>query len=209
MSPHRNQCAQLALTLPQRGGARRGSGRKPAGARAGVSHHGRPAVSRHHPVHVTLRVREHVWNLRSRRCFRLVEAALAASRERGFVRVVHFSVQGNHVHLIVEAHDEAELARGMKGLEVRLARALNRLMTRRGSIFGDPYHGHVLRTRSEVARAVHHVLQNHRGHLARIGGRPSCGAADPFSSAAASGATSAPRTWLLTIGLDGLRAGAS
>jgi hypothetical protein len=41
--------------------------------------------------------------------------------------------------MIVEAPDAESLGRAMKGLEVRMARALNRLMDRRGPVFADRY----------------------------------------------------------------------
>ncbi len=195
---------QLTLTLPVRGGKRRGAGRKPKRGRPGVSHHGRRRTARRYPVHVTLRVQEHVWNLRSRRCFRVIEDALRASRERGFVRVTHVSVQGNHLHLILEAEDNAALARGMKGLEVRVARALNRLMARRGAVFADRYHAHVLRTPAEVRHALAYVLGNFASHARRRGEQVGSTWLDPFAIdpsrplAGSSPALSAPRTWLLT-----------
>jgi len=74
------------------GGARRGAGRKPAGARAGVSHHGRVELVRPSPVHVTLRVLPHVWSLRSGRALAVIQAALSGAKERRELRVVHFSV---------------------------------------------------------------------------------------------------------------------
>jgi putative transposase len=195
---------QLILPLPVRGGKRPGAGRKSKRARPGVSHHGRPRTTRRYPVHVTVRVQDHVWNLRSRRCFRLIEDALEASRERGFFRVTHLSVQGNHVHLIVEAENNTALARGMKGLQVRVARALNRLMERRGPVFADRYHAHVLRTRAEVRHALAYVLGNFASH-ARRGGEPvTFTRLDPFALdgsrplAGSSPVLSSPRTWLLT-----------
>ena len=102
--PAPNTATQQALALPFRGGARRGAGRKPAGDRARVPHAARDEVRPYHPVHVTLRVAEHVWNLRSERSYRIIDAALRAARRRPEFRVVHFSIQGNHVHLIVEAN---------------------------------------------------------------------------------------------------------
>lgn len=208
---------QLSLKLPRRhghGGRRRGAGRKPAGERPGVSHHGRPEVGPRFPIHVTLRALEHVWNLRSRRSFRVVERALSAVLRWREFRVVHFSVQGNHLHLLVEAEDSRALAEGMQGLTVRLARGLNRKMGRRGRVFADRYHAHVLRTPSEVRRALGYVLLNARSHLARMGERPGLFAAfDEYSSAAAFDGwseapraperprlTSPPRTWLLATG---------
>lgn len=208
---------QLSLKLRDRcghGGRRPGAGRKPTGSRTGVSHHGRPLADCRFPVHVTLRALDHVWNLRSRRSFRVVEAALTAMLRWRDFHVVHFSVQGNHLHFLVEADDNRALAEGMQGLSVRLAKGLNRLMGRHGKVFADRYHAHVLRTPSEVRRALSYVLLNARSHLARLGERPGQYAVfDAYSSAAwfdgwtTPGAalpgprlTSPPRTWLLATG---------
>ncbi len=197
--------SQLRLRLkvpPRHGGARRGAGRKPRGARAGVTHHRREEVTRETPVHVTLRLRDHVWNLRSLRALAVFRRALAGMLAFPGFRVVHFSLQGNHLHAIVEAEDNRTLSQGVQGLSVRLAKGLNRMMGRHGAVFSDRYHAHVLRTPSEVARALAYVLQNHRGHMARLGRRASCGPVDPFSSSAAGSAevTARPESWLLARG---------
>ena len=81
------------------------------------------------------------------------------------MRINHFSVQGNHVHLIVEAEDNRALARGMQGLGVRIARALNRVMGKKGAVMADRFHSHLLRTPSEARRAIDYVLRNHVRHL--------------------------------------------
>ena len=44
------------------------------------------------------------------------------------MRLVHSSVHGNHIHLLIEATDNQGLARGMQGLSTRIAKALNRVM---------------------------------------------------------------------------------
>jgi putative transposase len=155
---------QLDLRLPTWGGARPGAGRKPTGDRPGVAHATRPRLAARFPVHVTLRVRPHVYQLRSRRCFRVLGAAFLAARERHGVRLCHYSVQGNHVHLIVEARDAAALGRAMKGLGVRLARGLNRLMGTRGPVLADRYHARILRSPRQVRNALAYVLGNHRHH---------------------------------------------
>jgi len=195
---------QLSLELRTWGGKRKGAGRKPIGARAGVSHAGRAKLSTHHPVHVTWRMLPHVWNLRSRRSFRVLSAAFAEGCDRLGFRLIHFSIQGNHVHLIVEASDEVRLARGLQGLAVRIARGLNKLMGRVGKVFADRYHAHVLRTPAEVARAVAYVLGNFFVHAFRRGERVDTTHTDEFSSAArrenGSPLVAEPRTWLLRVG---------
>ena len=105
-----------------RGGPRRGSGR-PA-RRKGIVHHVRRApVPGNAPVHVTLRVREDVPSLRDRGFVREFRRSLAKACERGNFRVVHYSIQRNHVHLLVESAGKEALGRGMKAISARVARA--------------------------------------------------------------------------------------
>jgi REP element-mobilizing transposase RayT len=180
------------MRLPQWGGRRRGSGRKPKGPRALVSHKARPQFEKATPAHVTLRVAPHVWNLRSRRCFREIEASLAGSLGRLGLRVIEFSVLGNHLHLLVEADTSEALSRGMQGFTIRVAKKLNRLMRRSGRVFADHYHSRLLRSPTELVRALAYVLGNAARHYQGA-------ARDPYSSARTDrGRTVAhPRSWLL------------
>jgi REP element-mobilizing transposase RayT len=166
-----------------------------------LSHKPRERLGRRWPLHVTLRVRDHVFSLRSRRAVRVIEAALRASRERFDPKVVEVSVQGNHVHLLVEAKDHLELARAMQGLCIRIAKGLNKMMRAcgvdaSGRVFADRYHCHVLRTPAEVRNALHYVRTNHRHHFG------SRAAIDEYSSQGllASVVTAATH-WLITTGL--------
>lgn len=185
---------QIELRFRMRGGRRTGAGRKPKGDRAGVPHVARPQFARPLPVHVTLRMAAHVYSLRSRRAFAVVGRALAAAAERFGVRIVQFSVQGNHVHLVVEAGDAAALSRAMQGFSIRLAKGLNRLMHRRGRVLADRFHGHVLRTPRETRRALAYVRDNARKHgTARA-------PHDPYTSPWAGVPLPAPKAWLLRVG---------
>jgi REP element-mobilizing transposase RayT len=120
-------------------------------------------VSSRQPLHVTLRVVRGVPSLRGE-LFRHVQIALARARERFGFRLAHFSVQGNHLHLLVEADDERALSRGMQGLCVRVARAVNRVVGRRGSLFADRYHARALTSPRTVRMALRYVLLNARKH---------------------------------------------
>jgi REP element-mobilizing transposase RayT len=142
-----------------------------------------------------MRMANHVWNLRSRRAFGVVGPAIAKAAERFGMRIVHFSVQGNHVHLIVEAVETKALSRAMQGFSIRVARGLNRMMKRSGRVLGDRFHAHVLRTPTETRRAVAYVRHNRRKHLAEIGQRVSARYVDEYTCAV----VALPRasTWLL------------
>jgi REP element-mobilizing transposase RayT len=116
---------QTAFVFRTWGGKRKGAGR-PKKGRGGVSHLRRPTLSVHHPVHVTLRCVTGLPSLRRRQLRKVIFRAFGAGSERFGFRLVHFSVQSNHVHLICEADDARALARGMQGLSIRLAKGLNR-----------------------------------------------------------------------------------
>jgi REP element-mobilizing transposase RayT len=117
------------------------------------------------PVHVTLRVRAGVPSLRTVALVRAWRRSLAEASERGSFRVAHYSLQGDHAHLIVEAHGKEALANGMKSVAARLARAVNRARGRRGPVLDGRYHHRSLRSPREVRRALAYVLLNARRHL--------------------------------------------
>jgi REP element-mobilizing transposase RayT len=189
---------QLGLPLPQRGGKRRHAGRKPSGDRALVSHAARDRFSATTAVLVTLRVATHVWNLRSRRCFEAIEDCLPDTRNRFGLRVIEFSVLGNHIHLLVEADSNEALSRAMKGLCVRLAKALNSVMRCTGRVFADHHHSRVLGSPAEVATAMAYVFTNAEHHYGDEGRDRYC--SNSYDAAHRAHVLSAPCSWLLRVG---------
>lgn len=194
---------QLDLPVPPTwGGTRAGAGRKPAAERPGVAHLRRPDHDGRHPVHVTVRVRRDVPNLRSDRIFPALCSALGRS-SRGRFRVVHFSVQTDHLHLVVEAETSDALVRGIQGLSVRCARAINRRAGRRGAVWSGRYHARALATPREVRAGLAYVLLNFRKHLrapATVDPRSSGpwfdGWSRPVPEPREPCPTAGPRTWL-------------
>ena len=157
---------QLGFEWRRHGGAREGAGRPRSSKRPPVPHRKRPRLLASHPQHVTLRLRREVGYLRSERAVGAVYRSLSRGCERFETRTVHFSVQGDHVHLLVEAADARALTRAIKGLSVRIARALNKVLGRRGAAFADRYHVRGLGSPREVRNALAYVLCNYRHHAA-------------------------------------------
>ncbi len=170
---------EMKLRYSGWGGKREGAGRK-RDPRSGIPHLRRERFAARHPCHVTLRVRRDVPSLRDRRLVRELEKSFGAGCERGEFRLVHYSLQRDHAHLIVEAKGPEALGRGMKSLGARLARAVNRVFQRRGAVLEDRYHARALRTPREVRAALRYVLLNRNHHAPA---RRRAGAVDPASSA--------------------------
>jgi REP element-mobilizing transposase RayT len=132
-------------------------------------------------VHVTLKVLPGVRNLRRGDCFRVLRKCFTLGKDRSGFRLVHFTVQSNHLHLICEAPDKVALARGMQGLAIRIARRLNVRLQRRGRLFAERYHARALKTPTEVRNALVYVLNNTRRHVG--GSISACDWVDSCSSA--------------------------
>jgi hypothetical protein len=127
-------------------------------------------------------MRASIGPLRSQFVFPTVRLAiLRANRRDGErFRIVEFSVQQDHVHLIVEAGDKCELSAGMRSVAIRIARYVNELLGRRGRFWADRWFGRTLRSPREVRYALGYVLANFRKHSRTV--LPA--GIDPYSSAA-------------------------
>jgi REP element-mobilizing transposase RayT len=131
------------------------------------------------PVHVTLKICRGLPNLRTPRAYRVLERCFRAGREKREFRLYQFSVQRDHLHLIVEANNRGALSRGMQGLAIRIAKGLNRyLHRRRGHVFAERYFARALEKPMQVWRAIRYVVNNARKH----GDWSSRTQPDPFSS---------------------------
>jgi len=155
---------QQVMGFLRRGGRRPGAGRKPKGEKAGVSHRQRAKLASRHPAHVTLKMERGLPRLRNKAAYRVLRKAFVGANAKDGFRLCEYSVQGNHIHLIVEAKDRTVLSRAMQGLAIRIALGLNRLWERTGRVFADRYHDRILRTPREVRNALAYLLNNARRH---------------------------------------------
>lgn len=206
-----------------------------------IAHRERALHRKWDPVHVTLRVKRHLPSLRTQQLEKIVKLALLAQRkelaarhreavaqrekrgeggahdegsEKGpqHFQVVHFTIQNDHLHLIVEAPTKGALAGGVMGLEIRIARRINKELGRKGRFWADRYHRRDLRAKRDMRNVLRYVLLNTQKHHPVIGDR--C-FADPHSSAATFDGFARsplvfddrqrwprvdPRTWLLGVG---------
>jgi len=198
---------QMELSVPNRwGGKRAGAGRPPAPGRPKMGHDRRAEHNARHPVLVTLRAARGVPSMRSLTLFAAIRDSIARTEASQF-RILHFSVQRDHVHAIVEADDRETLLRGIQGLAIRIALAIRQVVTV-DKVWGDRYHARALTTPREVRHAIAYVLLNFRKHLrapAGIDPRSSGPwfdgwAQQPVRRPSDPPPTSAPRTWLAALG---------
>jgi REP element-mobilizing transposase RayT len=148
---------QLGLNIYQgkHGGRRPGSGRKRIHSK-GVSHRARERVTSRQALHVNFKVKT---SIRNKECLQILKKSIQNARSHG-LKVLHFSLESNHVHLILEATDNSLLTKGMRSLTITFSKGIAK-----GRIQIERYHLHVLRTLRETKNAIHYVLFNHQKHL--------------------------------------------
>ena len=147
------------------GGARPNAGRKRSADRAKDPQHvTRPMLDANHPVHAMLSTRRDVPTLRQRRMYAAIHRVLRHYVDEPFFRIVHISIQRNHLHLIAEAENKEALRYGMQSFAIRVARAINKAWGRSGKVFKFRYKAKQIRTRDYARNALNYVLNNWRRH---------------------------------------------
>jgi REP element-mobilizing transposase RayT len=188
MSPSSKR-AQRSFLFRTWGGKRKGAGRKQVNERKSQPHRLRRAVTSNQCVLVTLRVAQPVRRMRRRDAYRAIRKAMLVVLARTDFRIVHLSIQANHVHLLVEADSRRALARGMQAFQISAARRLNQVdvdgggRARRGSVFPDRYHDEVVTTPTHARHALSYVLNNWRKHKEDRVPATKAWVVDPYSTA--------------------------
>ena len=227
MERSRKKHVQQALALNTWGGKRKGAGRPAKGKRSSERHEQRPEHDPRHPVHVTLRVERAVGTLRRRDAYHAMRKAMYATLERQDFRIVHISLEADHVHLLAEADHKTALSRGMQGFEIAGARYINAVVSkargarRRGRVFADRFHARAITSPRAARHALSYVFNNWRKHKQDRGIDSMFWDVDYFSSGVSFGgwkeladspflppvpkgyerlSVSRPRTWLLDQG---------
>ena len=130
-------------------------------------------------VHVNVKLLEGLPSLRRGKEYRVLEGCFRKGKERFGCKLIHFGVMSNHVHFIVIVKNTAELSRFMQGLKVRIAKGLNRLWGRKGTVFVERFFARAASGWKQMRRLFHYVMNNARKHGIPVPkGQP-----DRFSSA--------------------------
>jgi REP element-mobilizing transposase RayT len=190
MNKGRGKRGQIELVFRTHGGKRPGAGRKPKGRRPGASHAARPEHDPRHPVHVTLRVVGSAAGLRRKDTYLAVREATIVTAKRTDFRIVHLSIQRDHIHMIVEADTRDALSKGVRGFSISTARQINKAITERGGdrrtgkVIAERFHARPLTSPRAVRNALAYLLCNWRHHGEDRAGVARTWKVDPFSSGA-------------------------
>lgn len=166
MATPRKRAAQLELDLRKKtwGGARKGAGRKKTGKCRDAPHRARQEIKKGSVQHVVLRTRKDVPRLRRGATYEAISRALRHTLGEHAFRVVHTSIQHNHLHFLIEAENKKAFSRGMRSLAIVAARAINEVCGRTVKVFAYRYHATAITSPRQMRNALSYVLNNWRRH---------------------------------------------
>jgi REP element-mobilizing transposase RayT len=125
-----------------------------------IPHRERETIPKKTPVHVTIKINKHiVHTLRNKIIFQKISRAITKARNKG-IRLVHFTIQRDHVHMLIEAENKNQLGKAMQALGISFSKSLKSLTKTKLKIFKDRYHVHILKTLKEVRNAKSYILGN-------------------------------------------------
>lgn len=149
----------INLFLGQHGGRRPKCGRKRLKSK-GVSHRSREQVTGRDLLHINFKYKTYV---RSDAFYEVFKRGIKNSARFDF-KILSFSIESNHIHLIAEAGNSDNLTLGMKSLTCTLSKGLNLIKNTNGKTQIERFHLHILKNPQEARNAINYVLFNHEKH---------------------------------------------
>lgn len=135
----------------------------------------RKTFSAAHPLHITLRLRDGLPNLRSRKGAAIVKHAMQGVQGKD-LRILHFAILSNHIHLLCEGDNSQALYRAMKSFCSRMGlhnrawaqkNVIQNLDKKGYGIFRGRYDVKVLKSPRQVKNALRYVLLNPSKHFSK------------------------------------------
>lgn len=132
---------------------------RPAIHDKGIRHTVRPRIHKTTMLHLTIKVRENKADIKNKRILKLLHHAIKRARLQR-LKVLHYTLEYNHVHLLVEATNNQILHKGMQAFGITFSKWINRLKLRKGTVYKHRYHFHALRSTRERKNALNYIFTN-------------------------------------------------
>lgn len=150
------------------------AGRKAIHDRA-IRHTERPKFKNARSLHLTIKVRENKADIKSIKLLKALHHAIKRARLMK-LKIIHYTLEYNHVHLLVEADTHHALHRGMQAFGISFSKAINKTKRLKGTVYKHRYHFRQICSSRELKNVLHYIFHNGIKH-----GRTSS-LIDPFNS---------------------------
>ncbi len=136
----------------------KGAGR-PALHDKGIRHCERERIHKPTSLHLTIKVRDNKADIKNKSLLKALHHAIKRARLKN-IKVLHYSLEYNHIHLLVEASSNANLHQGMQALGISLAKKINAIKRLKGTVYKHRYHLRKLSSPRELKNVLHYIFNN-------------------------------------------------
>ena len=136
----------------------KGAGRPPIHD-AGIRHTERPVITRPSSLHLTVKIKSIKADLKNKSILKILKRAILNARKQK-LKIVHFSLEYDHLHLLVEASNNIELSKGMQSFGVTIAKAINRRCKLKGGVYKHRYDFRKITSSSELKKVLSYIFNN-------------------------------------------------
>lgn len=137
----------------------KGAGR-PALHDIGIRHLKRAQINRPMPLHLTIKLKKaYMQNGQNVQNKHILKHAIKRARIMG-LKIVHYSLEHDHVHLYTECESNVILTKAMKAFGVSLAKNINKYFSSKGQVYKTRFHLRILKSASEVKNVINYILKN-------------------------------------------------
>ena len=143
---------QLSLLNPKR------AGRKPIHDK-GIRHIQRERFERESSFHITIKVRQEKSDLQNKMILKALHRAIMKARYKS-LKVIHYTLEFNHIHLLVEAYNQEQLSNCMQSFGVTLAKMINKVKFKKGRVYKHRYHLRRLSSVMELKNVLKYIFNN-------------------------------------------------
>lgn len=76
------------------------------------------------------------------------------------LKIIHYTLEYNHIHLLVEAASNRVLHSGMQAFGISLAKGINRFKRLKGTVYKHRYHYRQISSPRDLKNVLHYIFHN-------------------------------------------------
>lgn len=129
----------------------------------GIRHIARDEIKRLTALHLTIKIKKDKSSLRNKQVLKILHSSIKKARRLG-LRILHYTLEYDHVHFLVEADNNEILGKGMQSFGISFSKGINKMKALKGQVFKNRYHFRKLKTSAEIKNVINYIMGNSIKH---------------------------------------------
>jgi len=125
----------------------------------GIRHRERPFLTKAASLHLTVKVKRIKADMKNKAVLSILKRAIMNARKQG-LRVIHFTLEYDHIHLLIEAENNEILGKGMQSFGVTFSKAINRMKKQSGGVYKHRYHFRQISGVRQLKNVLNYIFTN-------------------------------------------------